>query len=71
MSRPKHPHLDTCIALVKAGEMSAAEASRVYNIAKSSISRALSAKVCECCGRVIPNKGTDIPKTGMRAIPGN
>lgn len=53
MSRPKHKHLETCIALVKAGEMTAAEAHRAYGVAESSISRALNAKRCECCGRAI------------------
>lgn len=56
MSRPKHPHLDTCIALVKAGEMTQAEASRAYGVAESSISRAINAKRCECCGQVIRKK---------------
>ena len=53
MSRPRHPHLDTCIALVKAGEMTQAEASRTYGVAESSISRAINAKRCDHCGQVI------------------
>lgn len=56
MSRPRHPMLDTCVSLVKAGEMTQAEASRTHGVAESSISRALNAKRCECCGQVIKKK---------------
>ena len=49
MSRPKHPHLHTCIALVKAGEMTQAEASRTFKVAESSISRAINAVCCDKC----------------------
>lgn len=70
MSRPKHPLLDTCVALVKSGEMTQAEASRAYKVAESSISRALNAKRCRCCGRVL-KKGIDIPDIDMQAKPGD
>lgn len=62
MSRPKHPHLATCLQLVRAGEMTQAEAARTYGVAESSISRALKAKYCECCGRVLPKQGIKLPK---------
>ena len=61
MSRPKHPHLDTCIALVKAGAMTQAEASRAYGVAESSISRAINAKRCDKCGHVLKLSKKDKP----------
>lgn len=61
MSRPKHKHLDTCIALVKSGAMTQAEASRTYGVAESSISRAINAKRCDCCGRPLKLSKKDKP----------
>lgn len=54
MSRPKHHNLAPALAAVQSGDMIPAEAARVYGIAKSSISRALSAVICPCCKRPIP-----------------
>lgn len=55
MSRPKHPNLAPALAAVQSGMMPA-EAARVYGIAKSSISRAMSAVICPCCDSQLSGK---------------
>ena len=58
MGRPRNPKLALCLELIKSGEMSAAQAAKLHNMARSSIYRALNQEFCPCCKRALPNKNT-------------
>lgn len=62
MSRAAHQDMQTAIAEVAAGLLTAYAASKKYGIAQSSISRALRAKKCPCCGRTMPKSPIATPQ---------
>lgn len=58
MSRPRKQEVNLAVHAVMTGELSQSDAAKKYNVARSTIIRAIKSdqKRCPCCGQIIHKK---------------